>query len=780
MGEIIKIEVAQAGEQPDLGWLLHSNQVDDEALCAILIDDYLAELEDVAFLLTGSPVEMIHLVNQTLIQVIAHRADYNGEVGGRAWLWSWVVKESVRQYAHQGWLLSRGVSREMTLPDLEGIFTGHAASIYRDLGSYASLLFLCQDGYRFSVEEIAYLVGKPLGQTQADIRKTYEQVARHQESCPQCYGLSDATLPAASALLAGLQANRPEMDYRPVALARWQTSILDEVRHGHAVRMARARRLQLFEVTCLVALLFTGAWLVARLPRQPASPLVLSSLARVGVTPSVAPRPVPATTPSNLPVANLLPAQPPVPTVSTILGLAQANLSQWHSLWADVEVKHYDPSGLPSNENSQIVRKQMWIEQPSSVRVIAGPLNGEPDQTTALAGDQITLQDFLDGQSSSYDTHALLDDPDLQKLIMPQTMLVSGGQYEFEGSDTIAGRPAWIIDHHNGTSLTEILGIDQRYGLILFRREYGGKDQKTILSETQVTAIAYNPPIPSSIFNLTLYLGDQYAANFSGVPDIHNTQNALAAWKGAVPTAQRSQVITEPALHPSTSQLAFRYPPGSDPGPTMDVFASGHYLGSIPLGGNSILTCERSPDGRMIAYNSNGQGITGDTSLYLADLSSLQSAYRVMPDGFTLGGFAFAPDSQRLAFFGCDKSLGTCGVFILNLLTRQTTRLISLLYADYLLWKPDGQSLALVGARDTQSLLDQKRGQNLMINEITALSQPWQFYVLNASNGNIQYEQSFQWSLLSAPPGSPTLNWPVSLKSRDWGVEDCVNPPAQP
>jgi WD40 repeat protein len=189
-----------------------------------------------------------------------------------------------------------------------------------------------------------------------------------------------------------------------------------------------------------------------------------------------------------------------------------------------------------------------------------------------------------------------------------------------------------------------------------------------------------------------------------------------------------------------------------------------------------MLACQRSPDSQKIAYASVPQDASGDTALFVADFAALPAAHAVLPDGITAGDFAFSPDSRRIAFFGCDRSTNFCGLFLLDLASGKLTRSAALSYVDHILWNPDGSGLALVGSGDSGATIQKNYSKNLLYNEIVALSQNWHFMVVNATSGEVVFKRVFDWNHPSAPPGSPTYQWPVPFAARSSGLDGCSVP----
>ncbi len=782
----VPINQAESSSIPDVGWLFQNDQASDESLCKALLAGYATEIERLAFALLKSPADMLDVVSQTVVMAILNRKRYSGEVAGRAWILKLALGECLRIAVIGTPGKGEVYTQAANLFSLPALVDGHSAGIFQNLGQKSGFLLVLHHGLGLNEEEIGYLLARRVDQIRLDLKNLNNGLREHQENCPQCLSAADnKPSEQAVSLYNRFITGCPVFNFSEENWSNWNDAIMRRVTRLQKTRQTGARRTQAAQISALAIAVFFLAGLINTVwSRKASSPASYSSISGTSVPSAI------ASPPASRPRARLPVQQTPAPTIPAaatpdipaMVRLANSSLSKWRTLWADVQVINYSPYDNASNP--QITRKQLWISRSSSsTRLISGPEAGSPDLTEAIINNHLYIQDFQNGQTSDNLTSDLIVDPDLQKLFLPGDMIMSDGALKYVGTEVVANRAAWILDREQGDTISNIYAIDQEYGVLLYLSVYGGKDMKTKLSETIVTSILYNPRISPSIFNPVQYLGDHFAYNLSGVPEIANVQKALAAWTAPRLAPTPLHVTPSPPFNPSGSQLTLldqKTTNGPDTlKPGLDLFADGVYLGVLPLEGGAMLSCERSSDGTKIAYNSVGASVSEDTSLMLADLSALQTAHPVMPDGFTNGDYAFAPDSRHLAFYGCDKPGGFCGVFILDLVTGKLTRLLPLLYADYMFWSPDGHNLAMVGAQDAQALMAQKRGQNLLLSEVSALSQPWYFFVLDASSGNIVFNQEFEWSTLKPPADSPTNSWSPSFKIKPGGFAGCVYPPAK-
>jgi hypothetical protein len=173
-------------------------------------------------------------------------------------------------------------------------------------------------------------------------------------------------------------------------------------------------------------------------------------------------------------------------------------------------------------------------------------------------------------------------------------------------------------------------------------------------------------------------------------------------------------VYASPDFDPAGSQLSLQWdstfnlfrPPSDRLLYPIDLYASGFYLGRMPFVDPIFAICDRSPDGRWLAFST--RSTFSDFSYYSVypaelfwlNLNRFGRPQRSDPP-VEAYDFAFAPDSQQLAFFGRTEVNTNPAVYILDLETGTHQKLIDLLEAYSLTWSPDGKQLALISRYPT-------------------------------------------------------------------------------
>jgi hypothetical protein len=112
-----------------------------------------------------------------------------------------------------------------------------------------------------------------------------------------------------------------------------------------------------------------------------------------------------------------------------------------------------------------------------------------------------------------------------------------------------------------------------------------------------------------------------------------------------------------------------------------------------------------------------------NTGPFWFDISSPAEIHKAHPNGTVVSSdFAFSPDGEWLAFWGCGGSEENCGVYLQNTRTLRTVKLLSLSFgAIFFTWSPDGESLAMMTAENTLLVVSPRTA------EITYASAPFDY-----------------------------------------------------
>jgi Tol biopolymer transport system component len=175
-------------------------------------------------------------------------------------------------------------------------------------------------------------------------------------------------------------------------------------------------------------------------------------------------------------------------------------------------------------------------------------------------------------------------------------------------------------------------------------------------------------------------------------------------------------------------------------------------LGNIPFADPSRVNCTRSPDGNRIAFSEWGK--TSVSSVRWFDLRQIDIIHDPLP-ALPSADFAFSPDSTQLAMIACEAS-SDCGVYLLDLDTERTRRILSLDSGYGLTWSPDGENIALLG-----TLKGASDGGVI---------------VVEVRSNEVIYRGAFDWMTNTPAPDSPTHRWGVQFPSQHSGLEACTTP----
>jgi DNA-directed RNA polymerase specialized sigma24 family protein len=499
-----------------------------------------------------------------------------------------------------------------------------------------------------------------------------------------------------------------------------------------------------------------------RLPAD-ARPIVGDRIVLPPLSLQTSPTPTPVT-----PVPEIQPPATPSSNQDIVSALSRRNYA-WQTLWLDAEVLDYGPPGFVGPPD--ITRNQLWLSQAQFLDLVGSP-NGVPD--VVFLRDQDTL--YAAQPSIGQIWFAKMQSPSSIGLLesrlsglfdalffRPQDIKAN---LRITGGDVIAGRDAWRVDQTDADgNLMARFWMDTRTGFILRSQTFGGQDHQTLLSEVRVNKVNFDVNFSNqSMFDPNLPWRGGYASDYSGAAE---TRNAPSPSPEPAQGHEPMQYI--PAMdgfNPGAYRLTFQYPSdyaAGDAQSRVDVFSGMYYLGKTLFGDPRSMICSRPEDGDWLAYVSQPSRDPGPgAQLHLLNLPILNQSSPELPGSISVSQFAFSPDDQTLAFFGYDSQFDPGGLYLTNLKTGDTVKLLAMSSARSLVWSPDSQSLGLIGLNQNQVQ------ENVMVLDVRGkviFSQP---FMGNAST--ISMQMSDNW-----PMKKWGVNFPVSMG----GLEDCVNPPGK-
>lgn len=496
-----------------------------------------------------------------------------------------------------------------------------------------------------------------------------------------------------------------------------------------------------------------------------------------------------------------------------ILQRMRDSRSSWQTLWADALIIRYGPPGYIGPP--QFYRNQVWIGKSDQKVVIAGPTADPPTYAMLIDASSVYELDleaeipyysivhpwvaFLPGEARpqflgtyGYDTSGILDGSDVSRLLFPSELAQNAWRLRVEGSERMLGRDVLVLEIMGGDVVRSRMWVDAQTGVILRWIKYDDRKQWVISEEITLTSLQYNIDFPDQLFDSTPE-PEKFVWENSWRPASSVGPVPTPVWpepSGRIPLGPPpSDLQVDPGFPtPSPNEIAksrlvFEWEPWNiyrpkfgdgvssiATGKLADIFAGSNsytnYLGQVKMGDPWNLFCERSPDGRIIAFDDPPQGPEGlffsDTAPSYVDLESTGTEHNALSNALRASNdFAFSPDSRYLAFWGCGGSLENCGIYIHNLRTQINQKLAALPNgATFFTWSPDGEYLAMVAL---EASADSPQISSLL--------------VLRLSNGQTVYKGSFDWRDESISPDSPIQSWGVQFPPHRTGLEGCIDPP---
>ena len=429
--------------------------------------------------------------------------------------------------------------------------------------------------------------------------------------------------------------------------------------------------------------------------------------------------------------------------------------SRYTSLWIDAVATFYAPTGYTGPDRQY--RYQVWANQ-DQVLVLGGPPDGLPSET--WVGDPTHLETFTPSTSpvgvapADWGKAYSLKRPligGLDLLFNPNLWgnsagMVNGRNIKLAGMEQLAGRQALVVEKLSLFGQVEArLWIDTQTGLILRNQQYrAGSDVLEMVFGVQ--SIAYDAPYTNpALFNLERPWIAGFAKDSTGKPAVIHVPSFTPGQTVEPSLAERK---APPAgFNPAHSQLTFLYPAEFDLKASevmVSLYGDSYYLGEIWMGNPWTTVCARSADGSKLAFSSKPLlNSFYKPEILWYDLTQqplqLENPVRINADEL-----AFAPDNKRLAVAGAELDTGNSGVFLVDLVGNKT-RLLNPTAARSLVWRPDGQLLAMISLRsrfapeavvlnpDSGEVVDRSP---LNASDLTITSDEWRVF-FPAAPGNL-------------------------------------------
>jgi DNA-directed RNA polymerase specialized sigma24 family protein len=730
---------------PDLEWMLQGRQASPALILESLIQEYSAQVTRLTYTILDDPSQAMYAAFDTFAAVLENRHRYYGKLGARLFIFAQAI-EVCRRYLRER-------RRQRVLPGKEAL--SRLATADRVFALVASLddrlrvPLILYYAHHLSYDEVAVI----LNSTPSRVQKKIQGGVAYIES------LVNAQLDMAQTIEGLLGTCLQD---------RWQAADLAEISEAQmiqAVDYAIEKKKQASQVRgYLSQAVLGGALLVALIAigvltnRNSPSQMTLPPIPRTYVVTQLVRVPIYIT---STPPLRLKPPLSTLTIDSSPEEIRQRIMESdflWYTLWADAYVYDYGPAGYVGPPN--IRREQIWISQPYQGLLISGPTTDKVDKSWLLSENRLYPLKNLVPQYIYYPHDYLPSDLLHTYLIFqPKNWARAGMPMTIVEKINTLGMDALIVDvSAKDGSLMGRLTVDAELGIILSIRLYG-QDGITVLGDVYLNKLAVDVELPEEIFDSSRRIDHffkDYRAQEADIEPVYDLVDVTPAGHVSYP-----KTLPPPGfdIFRSYVTLQWSHPPFGESNnlviASVDVFVDGYYRGQIEVGNPWSAVCERSPDGRFLAFiEQPDQAPFPSTRMHWLSLNDIVADHNLLPNGSQYGDdVAFSPDSSALAFWGCGVREDNCGVYLLNLSTQKLKKLLPGGYASYFVWSPDGEELALLKEDDT-------------------------LVVVDASNGQIIYKKYMDWITFVVPPDAPVLKWDVEYPPAQKGLQGCALPGA--
>ncbi len=480
---------------------------------------------------------------------------------------------------------------------------------------------------------------------------------------------------------------------------------------------------------------------------------------------------------------------PPLTLQSTSDEIKQRILDStryWQTLWADQLYIRYGPPGYVSPP-AAAVRIQTWIRQPDQSLLLQGDPHGTVLWVAQYRDGSRLYTKYQPGTISSTqflsagELTVANDYIDAPFILRPPA---DNWHLRVIGIESVAGRQALVVDEFTAKGLRlSRLWVDTRLGSILAIRQFGsvdsGSDHQPVLEDRVVLQVQFDSKIDDSMLNPNTYLSTM-ARDVSGAPLDKTDVPELPLLRFAPDPASADLAYHSPppGFNPARSRLTLRLRTQFGDSPldfpaegnlsfpqthSIDVYGDAFYLGTQTFqttGPPQFLSCSRSPDGSLVAFELGGPS----SILYWFSMSAPETSRTLPGEIYEPGAFAFSPSSKQLAFFGCggDYFVAGCGLGLLNFETGKAVPFIELQndFADWVGWSPDGKTLAAV-----------------LLPQNSPFPQGQAFLKLyKISDAQVVYSGSYSLIKDQAAANAPIKSWGAAFQPDQASLKGCALP----
>jgi DNA-directed RNA polymerase specialized sigma24 family protein/LysM repeat protein len=417
------------------------------------------------------------------------------------------------------------------------------------------------------------------------------------------------------------------------------------------------------------------------------------------------------------PVPTLPTPEPLDPSASPaeILELSSLFIELESPVWVDAAIRINGPQGY--NGPPQEYRMQVWAASERTL-FLGGHLDQIPSEVLILSPEIYAFaqpaagQPWFQGFYTSNATEAI-NDVRLFNLLDYLGQLLVGltyndEQYTFEvlGQEEIRGREALLLSETDLVSqwVTKTW-IDVQTHLPLKQARYDAASPQKPDIEIQYLGFELAVDFPLELADPWLPWRGGYAQDASGRPQ------PVAALNNPFPESTLEFLPTQtppPGFDPSDKPLLFQYRRApsifdedyGQEGLEAELFADSYYLGSVPIGDPFTVACDRSADGKVLAYF-NSLRLMDELVKFPLQWFSLQDPQEIhtLEEADRPVTLAFNPQGQELAVIV--EQGRRSQVLLIDILTGESSQIFQTDLATSLLWSPDGKKLALIKLRRT-------------------------------------------------------------------------------